>query len=100
MRRRLVYGFCILVACLATVATVSCTKIVSGGDKLVGPLAFKLAGPANAIPDEYGTLVGVTQPSSEWAALWFQKPDKTITAVFVNVDEGRVYEKGLTIARK
>jgi len=85
---------------LATVATVACTKLESGVDKFVGPLAFKPASVANAIPDEFGVLVGVTQPRPEWSALWFQKPDKTITAVFINVEEGRIYEKGLTIPRK
>jgi hypothetical protein len=97
MTRKLVYGFCILVAGLATV---SCTKLESAGDKLVGPLAFKVASSANAIPEEYGSLIGVTQPRPAWTALWFQKPDKTLTAVFVNVEEGRIYEKGLTIPRK
>lgn len=98
MKGRRVYVSCILVVVLATVATVACTKL--GTDKLVGPLVFKPAGVTNAIPDEYGALVGVTQPRTEWSALWFQKPDKTITAVFVNVDEGRIYEKGLVIPRK
>src|SRR5947209_11334095 len=73
MTRKLVYGFCIIVVCLATVATVSCTKLQTGTDRLVGPLAFKPAGGANAISDEYGTLVGVTQSSPESSVLWFQK---------------------------
>jgi hypothetical protein len=97
MTRRLAYGFCILVVCLATV---SCKKLESAGPKLVGPLAFEPAKFADAIPDEYGTLVGVTQSSPAWVGLWFQKPDRTIIAVFVNIDEGRIYEKALTIPRK
>jgi hypothetical protein len=100
MTRGLVYRVCILAAFLAAVATVACTKLDAGPDKLVGPLAFKPAGVTSAIAEEYGTLIGVSQPSPEWSALWFQKSDKSIVAVFVNVQEGKIYEKGLTIPRK
>jgi len=101
MTRRIVFRVCILAALLAAVATVACTKLQeSPSDTLVGPLAFKLAGAAGAIPEEFGTLIGVSQPSQDWSALWFQKSDKTIVAVFVNVETGRIYEKGLTIPRK
>jgi hypothetical protein len=67
-----------------------------------GPLAFEPAKFADAIPDDYGTLIGVTQNSEspKWVALWFQKPDKTITAVFVNIEQGKIYEKTLSIPRK
>jgi hypothetical protein len=67
-----------------------------------GPLAFEPAKFADAIPDDYGTLIGVTQnsQSSKWVGLWFQKPDKTITAVFVNIEQGKIYEKTLSIPRK
>ncbi len=99
MPRSLIYKVGTFAACLATIATVSCAKLESG-DKLVGPLAFKPAGAANTIPDEYGTLVGVTQPAPQWSALWFQKQDKTIVVVFVNVEEGTMSSRGLTIPRK
>ena len=100
MTGRFVFRVCILTALFAAVATVACTKLESPSDTLVGPLAFKLGGAAGAIPEEFGTLIGVSQPSQDWSALWFQKSDRTIVAVFVNVDEGRIYEKGLTIPRK
>ena len=100
MPRRFAYRVCILAAFLAAVATVACTKLDSGSDKLVGPLAFKPAGATSAIPEEYGTPIGISQPRPEWSAIWFQKPDKSIVAVFVNVEEGKIYEKGLTIPRK
>ena len=96
MTTRLVCAFCILVLCMATV---SCKKLESAGP---GQLAFEPAKFADAIPDDYGTLIGVTQnaQSPRWVALWFQKSDKTITAVFVNIEQGKIYEKALTIPRK
>ncbi len=94
MIRRLVSALCILVVCLATV---SCKKLDSPG-----PLAFEPSKFADAIPDEYGTLVGVTQnpESPGWVGLWFQKSDRTIILVFVNVEQGRMSGKALTIPRK
>ena len=99
MTGRSAFGVCILTALLAAVATVACTKLDAPSDALVGPLAFRPAGAPSAIPEEFGTLIGVSQ-NQEWATLWFQKSDRSIVAVFVNVDEGRIYEKGLAIPRK
>ena len=99
MTRRLAYGFCILVVCLATV---SCKKLESEAPKMSGPLAFEPTKFTDAIPDDYGPLIGVTQNSQypKWVGLWFQKPDKTIIAVFVNIEQGKIYEKTLSIPRK
>jgi hypothetical protein len=99
MTGKFVYAFCIFVVCLAIV---SCKKLESDNPKMTGPLAYEPVKFANAIPDEYGALVGVTQNSQrpKWVELWFQKSDKTITAVLVNIDEGTIYEKALTIPRK
>lgn len=100
MKRRSGYAISVLAVLLATVATVSCTKLEdAGAGHRAGPLGLKLAS-VNGIPEEYGTLVGVTQPLPAWSALWFQKADKTIVAVFVNVEDGTMHAKGLTIPRK
>ena len=98
MTRKLGCALCILAVCLA----VSCKKLENGGPKMSGPLVYEPAKFADAIPEEYGTLVGVTQnPTTPgWVGLWFQKSDRTVTAVFVNIDQGRIYEKALTIPRK
>ena len=98
MRKRSAGGACILALCLVTI---SCKK-VDPIDPSAGPLMFEPAKFADAIPDDYGVLIGVTQNSQfpEWSSLWFQKPDKTVTAVFVNVVQGRIYEKALKIPRK
>ena len=99
MRGKRVYAFCILVVCLATV---SCKKLVSDSPRMTGTLTFEPAKFGDAIPDEYGTLVGVTENAQDpkWVGLWFQKSDKTITVVFVDVGVGKISERTLTIPRK
>jgi len=89
---------CVLAVCLMTV---SCKKL-NEPVKRTGPLTFESAKFADAIPDDYGALIGVTQnPNTPgWFGLWFQQPDRTITAVFVNIDEGKIYEKVLTLPRR
>ena len=94
-----VVAICIFAAC---VATVSCKKLEPAAPNPTGPLTFEASRFADAIPNDYGNLVGVTQnpASPKWIGLWFQKPDHTITGVFVNLDEGKLYGKTLTIPRK
>ncbi len=90
-------ALCILAMCLLTI---SCKKLEQ--PSAAGPLTFEPAKFADAIPDDYGALIGVTQNpgSPAWVALWFQRPDRTITAVFVNIEQGRISGKTLTIPRK
>ena len=90
---------CILAVCLATV---SCKKLEPTAPSPTGPLTFEPSKFSDAIPEDYGNLVGITQnpASPKWIGLWFQKPDHTITGVFVNLDEGTLYGKTLTIPRK
>ena len=97
MIRKLVCAFWVLAVCLVTV---TCTKLESSNPP--GPLAFASSKFADAIPDDYGQLVGVTQnpQDPQWVGLWFQKSDKTIIAVFVNVEQRKISEKALTIPRK
>jgi hypothetical protein len=89
--------------CVIALSLASCQKLERGGPtapKVQGPLKFDVAKFPDAIPLEYGTLVGVTQNSPGWVGLWFQRPDNTIVASFVNIDDGRLWEKSLTIPRK
>ena len=67
-----------------------------------GPLNWETAKFADAIPHDYGPLIGLTQnpQTPGWVGLWFQRSDGTIAAVFVNPQEGRIAEKTLTIPRK
>lgn len=100
MSTKLVTMCCILALCL--LAAVSCKKLESAAPPAAGPLAFEPARFADAIPDEYGTLVGVTQnpQAPKWVGLWFQKADHSIVGVFVNIEQGKIYEKTLSIPRK
>jgi len=95
MVRKHVVALCILALCLATV---SCTKL--GEPK--GPLTWETSKFGDAIPQAYGPLIGLTQnqPTPGWVGLWFQRSDGTIAAVFINLQEGKISEKTLTIPRK
>ena len=88
----------ILALCLATG---SCKKLNQPVNS-TGQLTFETAKFADAIPRDYGPLIAVTENAQDpfWVALWFQRSDGTIPVVFVNVREGRIYEKTLMIQRK
>ena len=98
MVRKTIVPLSILVVCLVTV---SCRKL-DEPIKPTGPLTFEAVKFPGAIPQDYGPLIGVTQNAQApgWAGLWFQRPDGTITAVFVNVEQGKMYPRALTIPRK
>lgn len=76
----------------------SCTKIVP---------TFPPTGPVfpvkvmSVIPLDSGDLVAVTPHpiDAHWVALWFQKPDKTISVRWVNITVGAVGAE-VTIPRK
>jgi hypothetical protein len=97
MVRKHVVALCILAFCLVTV---SCTKL--GAPQSMGPLIWETAKFTDAIPHDYGQLIGLTQDPRHpgWVGLWFQKSDGSISAVFINPQEGRMGEKTLTIPRK
>lgn len=92
-------------ACLAVMAMVliagSCRKIVEVS-KPTGPLAQEPIKFTDAIPREYGTLIGVTQnpTKAEWVALWFQQSDGSVVAVPVNGVSGKFGDTVLRIPRK
>ena len=56
----------------------------------------------DAIPLDYGTLVGVTSlPDNPYTTgLWFEKPDKTIVFVRVNISLGRIEKRALILPRR
>lgn len=98
MLRKLIVALCILAISLVTV---SCKKL-GEPKKPTGPLTYQTLKFNDAIPQDYGPLIGVTQNAQypEWVGLWFHKSDGTIIAVFVNIDKGNIYERVLTIPRK
>jgi len=74
----------VFMAVLAVGLVSSCSK-VEREDLSFGSLkSVELPSP-NSIPAEYGRFVGVSSgTAATWPALWFEKPDGTITAVGVN----------------
>lgn len=96
MLERRVLVLCIAAACLATL---SCQKLETASP---GALAFEPARFTDAVPDDYGTLIAVTENpvNPAWVQLWFQRQDRTIVAVFVNVERGRISDHVLAIPRK
>jgi len=95
VRKHLV-ALCILALCLATV---SCTKL---GEPKSGPLTWETAKFSDAIPQAYGPLIGLSQnpQTPGWIGLWFQRSDGTIAVVFINLQEGKISDRALTIPRK
>jgi hypothetical protein len=86
-----------VVLCLAVT---SCQKLDDPGLS-VGQLQFDKIDLSDAIPLEYGKLVGVTPGDSpHMAVLWFVKPDETIMVLRVNLSQGQFYRDTLSISRK
>lgn len=94
--RKPVVVLCTLAVCLPLV---SCEKLSTAP---TGPLKYETNKFVDAIPQDYGQLIGVTQNPeiAQLVELWFQRPDGTIAAVFVNIREGKIGEKTLTIPRR
>ena len=81
------YFFLLLVVSFS-VALTSCEKIQTATE---GPPP-EMVDIKDAISLEYGTLVAVTAHPElrNWASLWFVKPDKTISMVWVNAVQGEI----------
>jgi hypothetical protein len=84
----------------STLAAVACRKVEP---RFSTTVATPLPPPKTlaSIALEYGELVAAA-PSPDnpyWFVLWFQKPDKTITVVYVNASRGLVVPQA-TIPRR
>ncbi len=55
---------------------------------------------SDAIPLEYGKLVGIVESGPYISVLYFEKPDRTITAVSVNHSRGVMGSSVLVIPRR
>ena len=98
MARKRTIALCILAVFLVIV---SCKKMGQPPNP-TGPLTYEPVKFTDAIPQDYGPLISVTQnpQAPQLVRLWFQKSNGNVTAVFVDVDKGTIYEKALTIPRK
>jgi hypothetical protein len=63
-------------------------------------LSFETIKTQNSIPAEYGELEGVVVDSSNFARMFFEKEDKSIVVVTVNVADGFLQDRVLVIPRK
>lgn len=97
MPKRAILAVAVLVV-LAT--TASCEKTTPLPNP-TGPLSFAPFTWQGTIPAEYGRLVAVTSNAAYpgWAQLWFEKPDSTIVAVFVDYQTGAVRDRILELPR-
>ncbi|HKW50260.1 MAG TPA: hypothetical protein VJQ53_00850 [Candidatus Eisenbacteria bacterium] len=68
----------------------------------VGQLQFEKAKYLDAIPLEYGDLIGVTSMADHptWVQAWFVKPDKSIVVVLINGNTGKMLDHRLMIPRR
>ena len=63
-------------------------------------LSFETIKTQNSIPAEYGELEGVVVDSPNLARMFFEKEDKSLVVVTVNVADGFLQDRVLIIPRK
>ncbi len=80
----------------------SCQQLPAPRSTAPGALQTEDIAYDDAIPLDYGTLVGVTSiPEGPYTAgLWFEKADKTIVFVKVNFSLGKVDNRALILPRR
>lgn len=98
MSRRISIFLSILVLCSGII---SCEKLETGPvEPMQGQLRSEPAPFLDAIPAEYGRLVGISPVSQGWDALWFEKPDRTLVVVGVKWTQGVILDQVLVIPRR
>jgi hypothetical protein len=63
-------------------------------------LSFETIKTQNGIPAEYGELEGVVLDTPNYARMFFEKEDKSIVVVTVNMEDGFLRDRVLIIPRK
>lgn len=88
---------CLILTCIVAF---SCQKLEKTPP--TATLKFEQMKSLDAIPLEFGNLVGVTTTSAypEWAQLWFEKPDKSIIVVRVQWGGGYLNQQATVIPRR
>ena len=87
---------CGLLLCMVGISCEKSQAPVSPQHKL----SFETIKTKNSIPAEYGELEGVVVDSAHFARMFFEKDDKSIVVVTLNVDEGFLRDQVLVIPRK
>ena len=78
----------------------SCAEI-EGYEAVQGSIGSATTPFADAIPKDYGRFVGVSRGNDQgWNALWFEKPDGTITAVGVNWVQRKMLTEVAVVERR
>ncbi len=93
----------LLLSILAIVfGAMACRELPAARSGAPSALSTEEIAYTDAIPLEYGTLVGVTDlPDNPYhAGLWFERPDKTIVFVKVNVSLGKIHKSTLLFPRR
>jgi hypothetical protein len=63
-------------------------------------LNFETIKTQNGVPAEYGELEGVVMDSPHFAKMFFEREDKSIVVVTVNMEDGFLRDRVLIIPRK
>ena len=78
-----------------------CEKLPQQPDEGTPGVPPKPIGMTDAIPLDYGDLVGVAAAETPgWALLYFQRPDKSIVGVYVNAQRGIIWDKVVDVPRR
>ena len=91
-----------LLAVLAVVTLLSaCEKLPQQPQEAAPGVPPKPIGMTDAIPLEYGDLVGLAAAETPgWVLLYFQRPDKSIVGVYVNAQRGIIWDRVVDIPRR
>lgn len=98
MAGKLIIALSVLAFC---VGSMSCRKLETGpAESSKGRLSVEPAPFIDAIPADYGHLVGVSPSDEGWTMLWFEKADKTIVIVGVHPRKNKMLDQVKIILRK
>lgn len=97
----------LLVCCSAALGLglVSCAKLEDEDPLAVrgmGRLTIESAKFLDAIPADYGDLIGVTSRPDhpDWTLAWFMRSDKSIVVLWIKAGSGRILDRVLVIPRR
>src|SRR5262245_24618310 len=93
---------CILLSAFVSLTLLyGCEKLPQQPEEGVPGVPPKSIGMTDAIPLEYGDLVGVAPAETPgWALLYFQRQDKSLVGVYVHAQRGIIWDKVIDIPRR